>query len=463
MILLLTALITSPLPSASPGKKATGPPDIQPALSPDYLLHTTNGKILLGLVVLAVLTIIFLVILGRGHGETEELGNDEDDEDEAIQPEMTHSMEEFSTPTEIYTPHPSSLYTPPEIKAEGPERSQSYSSSSKFQIQGLPDFSPDPSYQEEPPEQKSDIPVEPFVSPPPISSFPPENRQGPSDSNLKPNPEEVVSFPSWTPKPVENSEVTDSSGIPKIFDEPAVERENGAERTVSPEETEMPVVNLDGESPFSSKFYSSENESRKEDEDKKEDEDSSFGFFASRVEEENVAPQHSEVVSSEPSMVKADKTSEEANLPISTPAAPIIEVKQISPKENSDQKCILIIEDDERIAKFYTILFTSKGYRVEHAEDGLEGVDMASELLPDLILLDVMMPKMNGLMVLQTLKANTETQDTPVVVLSNYIEPPIIQRALQLGAIEYVVKSQARPEQLSEALPFWLEGKPALH
>src|ERR1035437_4123047 len=254
MILLLTALITSPLPSASLGKKATGPPDIQPALSPDYLLHTTNGKILLGLVVLAVLTIIFLVILGRGHGETEELGNDEDDEDEAIQPEMTHSMEEFSTPTEIYTPHPSSLYTPPEIKAEGPERSQSYSSSSKFQIQGLPDFSPDPSYQEEPPEQKSDIPVEPFVSPPPISSFPPENRQGPSDSNLKPNPEEVVSFPSWTPKPVENSEVTDSSGIPKIFDEPAVERENGAERTVSPEETEMPVVNLDEKGLSPSKF-----------------------------------------------------------------------------------------------------------------------------------------------------------------------------------------------------------------
>ncbi|HEY8740982.1 MAG TPA: response regulator, partial [Candidatus Dormibacteraeota bacterium] len=124
---------------------------------------------------------------------------------------------------------------------------------------------------------------------------------------------------------------------------------------------------------------------------------------------------------------------------------------------------ILIIEDDERIAKFYNILFSAKGYKVENAHDGVEGVDMATALLPSLILLDVMMPKMNGLMVLQTLRANPETEATPVVVLSNYMEPPLIQRALQLGAIEYVVKSQARPEQLVNAVPLWLEGKPALH
>ena len=78
---------------------------------------------------------------------------------------------------------------------------------------------------------------------------------------------------------------------------------------------------------------------------------------------------------------------------------------------------ILLIEDDERIAKFYTILFQAKGFNVENARDGVEGVDMASSVKPALILLDVMMPKMNGLMVLQTLRANPETEDTPVVVL----------------------------------------------
>lgn len=124
---------------------------------------------------------------------------------------------------------------------------------------------------------------------------------------------------------------------------------------------------------------------------------------------------------------------------------------------------ILLIEDDERIAKFYTILFEAKGYLVRNARDGIEGVDLATALKPALILLDVMMPKMNGLMVLQTLRANPETEHTPVVVLSNYMEPPLIQRALQLGAIEYVVKSQARPEQLVNAVPSWLIGEPALH
>jgi CheY-like chemotaxis protein len=124
---------------------------------------------------------------------------------------------------------------------------------------------------------------------------------------------------------------------------------------------------------------------------------------------------------------------------------------------------ILLIEDDERIAKFYSILFEAKGYQVRNAQDGVQGVDLATSLNPALILLDVMMPKMNGLMVLQTLRANPETEHTPVVVLSNYMEPPLIQRALQLGAIEYVVKSQARPEQLVDAIPLWLIGEPALH
>ncbi|MFY9614838.1 MAG: response regulator, partial [Candidatus Dormiibacterota bacterium] len=147
-----------------------------------------------------------------------------------------------------------------------------------------------------------------------------------------------------------------------------------------------------------------------------------------------------------------------ADLPAAVPAP-----KAVAGVNGSGAQTILLIEDDERIAKFYTILFEAKGFNVENARDGLEGVDMASSVNPALILLDVMMPKMNGLMVLQTLRANPDTEHTPVVVLSNYMEPPLIQRALQLGAIEYVVKSQARPEQLVNALPSWLKGEPALH
>jgi len=143
-------------------------------------------------------------------------------------------------------------------------------------------------------------------------------------------------------------------------------------------------------------------------------------------------------------------------------ASPAVATTAYEANENKGT-LILLIEDDERIAKFYSILFQAKGFRVENAHDGIEGVDMAQSLNPALILLDVMMPRMNGLMVLQVLRANPETAKTPVVVLSNYMEPPLIQRALQLGAIEYVVKSQARPEQLVNAIPSWLRGEPAIH
>ena len=171
----------------------------------------------------------------------------------------------------------------------------------------------------------------------------------------------------------------------------------------------------------------------------------------------------------EPVVAEAAPVVAPAAPPAETPPAPVAEAAGGAvavPDEAAGEakpQLILLIEDDERIAKFYTILFQAKGFAVENARDGVEGVDMANALKPALILLDVMMPKMNGLMVLQTLRANPETETTPVVVLSNYMEPPLIQRALQLGAIEYVVKSQARPEQLVNALPYWLRGEPALH
>ena len=124
---------------------------------------------------------------------------------------------------------------------------------------------------------------------------------------------------------------------------------------------------------------------------------------------------------------------------------------------------VLVVDDDQRNVRLMESILRASGYAVVKAFDGEEALRLVDSEKPDLVLLDVMMPKMNGLMVLQTLRANPDTEATPVVVLSNYMEPPLIQRALQLGAIEYVVKSQARPEQLVNALPLWLKGMPALH
>jgi len=178
---------------------------------------------------------------------------------------------------------------------------------------------------------------------------------------------------------------------------------------------------------------------------------------------EPIAPVQPEPVRVAPPAPKPDVIGVDQAPAAAVDAALAAAAPPLPPTEAENPNLILLIEDDERIAKFYSILFQAKGFAVENARDGLQGVDMATQLRPALILLDVMMPKMNGLMVLQTLKAQAETASTPVVVLSNYMEPPLIQRALQLGAIEYVVKSQARPNELVEALPKWLQGEPALH
>jgi CheY-like chemotaxis protein len=122
---------------------------------------------------------------------------------------------------------------------------------------------------------------------------------------------------------------------------------------------------------------------------------------------------------------------------------------------------LVIIEDDAKVADYYSTLFRGNGYRVEVANDGVSGVDVATRVRPDVILLDVMMPRQNGILVLQTLRASDETRDTPVVVLSNFSEPTLIKRALQLGALEYVIKTQAEGAQLLNAVPRWMNREKA--
>jgi CheY-like chemotaxis protein len=122
---------------------------------------------------------------------------------------------------------------------------------------------------------------------------------------------------------------------------------------------------------------------------------------------------------------------------------------------------IVIIEDDETAASYYATLFRGNGYRVEVANDGVSGVDLCTRVQPQVILLDVMMPRQNGILVLQTLRASDETKNTPVVVMSNFSEPTLIKRAIQLGALEYVIKTQVEGTALLSAMPRWMNREKA--
>lgn len=122
---------------------------------------------------------------------------------------------------------------------------------------------------------------------------------------------------------------------------------------------------------------------------------------------------------------------------------------------------IVIIEDDQTAASYYATLFRGNGYHVEVANDGVSGVDLCTRVQPQVILLDVMMPRQNGILVLQTLRASDETKSTPVVVMSNFSEPTLIKRALQLGALEYVIKTQVEGPALLNAVPRWMNREKA--
>jgi DNA-binding response OmpR family regulator len=123
----------------------------------------------------------------------------------------------------------------------------------------------------------------------------------------------------------------------------------------------------------------------------------------------------------------------------------------------SDDIRVLFVEDDPTVAQMYRLKLELDGYQVVMAKDGEEGLKLAAKLKPDIIFLDIRLPKMGGLDVLEQLRQANETKNTPVVILSNYGERELVERGLKLGALEYLIKSQTTPARLSSGGEGWLK------
>lgn len=119
---------------------------------------------------------------------------------------------------------------------------------------------------------------------------------------------------------------------------------------------------------------------------------------------------------------------------------------------------ILIIEDDPLMSRMYQKIFIFEKYEVEMAGDGVEGLDKARAVKPTLILLDVMMPKMNGLETLSKLKADPETKSIPVVMLTNLAGQQDAETAMSKGAVKYIIKSEYEPKQVADMVKGILAG-----
>jgi DNA-binding response OmpR family regulator len=103
---------------------------------------------------------------------------------------------------------------------------------------------------------------------------------------------------------------------------------------------------------------------------------------------------------------------------------------------------ILIVEDEDVLMKVLKEKFEEDKFEVAVARDGEAALPLAKKFKPDLILLDILLPKKNGLEVLEGLKADDDLQNVPVIMLSNLDEDDKIKQALKLGAVDYMIKTQ---------------------
>lgn len=118
----------------------------------------------------------------------------------------------------------------------------------------------------------------------------------------------------------------------------------------------------------------------------------------------------------------------------------------------TEGKRVLVVDDTELIRMIYRDRLTAEGYQVSTANDGLEGERLAVEEQPALILLDLVMPRQNGLETLEHLKGDPRTRDIPVVILSNRDDDTEIKTGLELGAEDFLKKVGASPAEVAEKI-----------
>ncbi len=128
-------------------------------------------------------------------------------------------------------------------------------------------------------------------------------------------------------------------------------------------------------------------------------------------------------------------------------------------KKKSDNKKtkILIIEDEQPLADLLSSKFEKEGYETKNAYDGEDGYKKIKSWKPDLILLDIIMPKMDGYEVME--KMNEENKTTPVIIISNSGQPVEIEKTKKLGAVDHLIKTQFSPTDVLKKVNNFLEGK----
>ncbi|HEX7259535.1 MAG TPA: response regulator [Candidatus Saccharimonadia bacterium] len=113
---------------------------------------------------------------------------------------------------------------------------------------------------------------------------------------------------------------------------------------------------------------------------------------------------------------------------------------------------VLIVEDDQMLRSAYETVLTMDGYETSVAADGQEALALAKKIKPNVILLDMLMPTMNGLEFLEQFRAKTEHPTIKIIVFSNMSVPSDVQNALRHGACKYLTKSSFTPREIEDII-----------
>jgi len=121
------------------------------------------------------------------------------------------------------------------------------------------------------------------------------------------------------------------------------------------------------------------------------------------------------------------------------------------------KKKVLLVEDDQMIVEMYKLRLEEGGFEVFVTDKGSEAIEIAGKEQPDIILLDIILPEIDGFAILQSLKSEGSTKKIPVVMLTNLSQESDQQKGTQLGAVGYFVKAQHTPADIMNEIKKILE------
>jgi DNA-binding response OmpR family regulator len=124
--------------------------------------------------------------------------------------------------------------------------------------------------------------------------------------------------------------------------------------------------------------------------------------------------------------------------------------------KDTNKKTVLLVEDDPVILRMYSTKLTNDGFNVMDASDGVMGLEKAEKEKIDIMVLDLMMPRMSGIEVLESLTKNGKSLKMPVIVLTNLTEKEEQEKALQMGVKEFLIKADLLPSDLVKTLNKYL-------